>query len=298
MVPRGAAPQSAARSGELARMAARSDGWSSGRTPSCTTGRVPLPPDAGGRGGRAGRRRRGAGGRRRLRHRQGAAPARRAWHAGRGRRGPPGDGRRGAPAQPGRGRLAGRRVRLRDAGSRSPATRPPTSSRAPRPGTGSTPTSACARPTASCARAAGWRCGGTCPARTTTRRSTTPWPAYAAHAPEVGGLPSIQDPDPDGWPGHRPGLDFGPPLDRGFPWTRAYTTAEWLDLLRTHSTTGCCHRTVWRPSSPPSRMPSMITAGCTTTATFASCGRPSAFGDDAARVRPRGTPPCSPAAGW
>ena len=59
--------------------------------------------------------------------------------------------------------------------------------------------------------------------------------AYAAHAPEVGGLPSINDADPDGWPGVATGLDFGPPHERDFPWTQAYTTSEWLELLRTHS---------------------------------------------------------------
>jgi SAM-dependent methyltransferase len=59
--------------------------------------------------------------------------------------------------------------------------------------------------------------------------------AYEEHAPEVGGLPSINDPDPDGWPGASHGLDFGPPLERDFPWTQAYTTEEWIELLRTHS---------------------------------------------------------------
>jgi SAM-dependent methyltransferase len=59
--------------------------------------------------------------------------------------------------------------------------------------------------------------------------------AYAREAPDVAGLPHISDREPDNWPGDTTGLDFGMPLVRDFPWAQAYTTAEWLDLLRTHS---------------------------------------------------------------
>lgn len=59
--------------------------------------------------------------------------------------------------------------------------------------------------------------------------------AYAREAPDVGGLPVINAAPPDNWPGDTAGLDFGLPVERDFPWAQAYTTAEWLDLLRTHS---------------------------------------------------------------
>jgi SAM-dependent methyltransferase len=59
--------------------------------------------------------------------------------------------------------------------------------------------------------------------------------AYAAHAPDVAGLPRIGGGKASDWAGMPNGLDFGLPLERDFPWAQAYTTAEWLDLLRTHS---------------------------------------------------------------
>jgi SAM-dependent methyltransferase len=59
--------------------------------------------------------------------------------------------------------------------------------------------------------------------------------AYRVHAPELDGLPTIQTAPPANWPGDTDGLDFGLPVERDYPWAQAYTTAEWLDLLRTHS---------------------------------------------------------------
>jgi SAM-dependent methyltransferase len=59
--------------------------------------------------------------------------------------------------------------------------------------------------------------------------------AYALHAPEVDGLPRIGGGRASDWAGTPPGLGFGLPVEREYPWTQAYTTAEWLDLLRTHS---------------------------------------------------------------
>lgn len=60
--------------------------------------------------------------------------------------------------------------------------------------------------------------------------------AYAREAPEVGGLPTIDERgEPAEWPGDTAGLDFGLPIHCDVPWAQAYTTAEWLDLLRTHS---------------------------------------------------------------
>ncbi len=57
--------------------------------------------------------------------------------------------------------------------------------------------------------------------------------AYARHAPELDGLPRMVTasealPIPDD-------LAFDPPLTREYVWTQTYTTATWLDLLRTHS---------------------------------------------------------------
>jgi SAM-dependent methyltransferase len=56
---------------------------------------------------------------------------------------------------------------------------------------------------------------------------------YARLAPGLEGLPrpevaSESLPMPED-------LDFDPPIVRSYSWTQAYTTASWLDLLRTHS---------------------------------------------------------------
>lgn len=56
---------------------------------------------------------------------------------------------------------------------------------------------------------------------------------YARLAPDLGGLPRPESaadklPIPDD-------LAFDPPLIRDYVWTHTYTTAAWLDLLRTHS---------------------------------------------------------------
>jgi SAM-dependent methyltransferase len=56
---------------------------------------------------------------------------------------------------------------------------------------------------------------------------------YARHAPGVGGMPrptTVSDELPV-----PADLAFDPPLTRDYRWTQAYTTASWLDLLRTHS---------------------------------------------------------------
>jgi SAM-dependent methyltransferase len=58
--------------------------------------------------------------------------------------------------------------------------------------------------------------------------------AYATHAPEIAyrgisghGWPSLDPlPAPD---------SFRPPIVRHYPWTANYTSAEWTDLLQTHS---------------------------------------------------------------
>jgi SAM-dependent methyltransferase len=47
--------------------------------------------------------------------------------------------------------------------------------------------------------------------------------------PSCGGLPT---PDQDQMPTD---LDFGPPVRRNVLWAHPYTTAEWIDLLQTHS---------------------------------------------------------------
>jgi SAM-dependent methyltransferase len=47
--------------------------------------------------------------------------------------------------------------------------------------------------------------------------------------PSCGGLPT---PDRDEMPAD---VDFGPPVTRDIRWSHPYTTAEWLDLLQTHS---------------------------------------------------------------
>jgi hypothetical protein len=47
--------------------------------------------------------------------------------------------------------------------------------------------------------------------------------------PSCGGLPT---PDQDETPTD---LAFGPPVRRHIHWSQAYTTAEWIDLLETHS---------------------------------------------------------------
>jgi SAM-dependent methyltransferase len=56
---------------------------------------------------------------------------------------------------------------------------------------------------------------------------------YARVAPDVGGLPRPEDatgglPVPEG-------VGFDAPLARDYRWVREYTTAEWTDLMRTHS---------------------------------------------------------------
>lgn len=59
--------------------------------------------------------------------------------------------------------------------------------------------------------------------------------AYERHAPELDGLPRqavVQDGD---WTRIPDDLAFDSPIDRTYTWTRTYSTAEWLDLLRTHS---------------------------------------------------------------
>jgi SAM-dependent methyltransferase len=59
---------------------------------------------------------------------------------------------------------------------------------------------------------------------------------YRRWEPELGGLPSCGGlPVPGRDDGIPPGLDFGPPVTRSIPWAHSYTTAEWLDLLQTHS---------------------------------------------------------------
>jgi hypothetical protein len=75
--------------------------------------------------------------------------------------------------------------------------------------------------------------------------------AYATHAPDVDGLPRVGGGRSSDWAGMPPGLDFGLPLEREYPWTQAYTTAEWLDLLRTHSN----HRLL-----PPERLDRLLGA--------------------------------------
>jgi SAM-dependent methyltransferase len=64
--------------------------------------------------------------------------------------------------------------------------------------------------------------------------------------PSCGNLPrpGHDDPIPDG-------LAFGPAVDRVIPWTRTYTTAEWVDLLQTHSN----HRLL-----PPERLARLLDA--------------------------------------
>jgi SAM-dependent methyltransferase len=59
--------------------------------------------------------------------------------------------------------------------------------------------------------------------------------AYRLHAPGLDGLPTIGNAGSPEWPGNTAGLDFGLPVERDYPWAQAYTTSEWLDLLRTHS---------------------------------------------------------------
>lgn len=59
---------------------------------------------------------------------------------------------------------------------------------------------------------------------------------YRRREPEVGGLPSCGGLPMPGRDDDIPrGLDFGPPVARSIPWGQTYTTAEWLDLLQTHS---------------------------------------------------------------
>lgn len=75
--------------------------------------------------------------------------------------------------------------------------------------------------------------------------------AYERHAPELGGLPRqavVQDSDETWIPDD---LSFDPPIDRTYAWTRTYSTADWLDLLRTHSN----HRML-----PPDRRERLLAA--------------------------------------
>jgi SAM-dependent methyltransferase len=55
---------------------------------------------------------------------------------------------------------------------------------------------------------------------------------YARHAPDLGGLPRPETGEVPPMPAD---LAFDPPLTRDYWWTQTYTTASWLDLLRTHS---------------------------------------------------------------
>jgi SAM-dependent methyltransferase len=59
---------------------------------------------------------------------------------------------------------------------------------------------------------------------------------YGRLEPDLGGLPSCGGlPHPRRADDIPPGLAFGPPVSRSIPWAHTYTTAGWLDLLRTHS---------------------------------------------------------------
>ena len=57
--------------------------------------------------------------------------------------------------------------------------------------------------------------------------------AYARIAPDLEGLPRPVDPG-DTLPMPED-LAFDPPITRSYSWTQGYTTATWLDLIRTHS---------------------------------------------------------------
>jgi SAM-dependent methyltransferase len=73
---------------------------------------------------------------------------------------------------------------------------------------------------------------------------------YRRLEPDVGGLPTCGGlPRPGRADAIPAGLDFGDPVDRDIPWTRTYTTAEWLDLLQTHSN----HRML-----PPERLAPLL----------------------------------------
>jgi SAM-dependent methyltransferase len=56
--------------------------------------------------------------------------------------------------------------------------------------------------------------------------------AYARHAPGVEGLPKPTTGEALPMPAD---LAFDPPITRTYSWTKHYTTASWIDLLRTHS---------------------------------------------------------------
>lgn len=76
---------------------------------------------------------------------------------------------------------------------------------------------------------------------------------YERVAPDLeGGLPKINGPGRGGeWDDTPPGISFEAPVRRDHRWTQTYTTAEWLDLLRTHSN----HRLL-----PPERLDPLLRA--------------------------------------
>lgn len=72
---------------------------------------------------------------------------------------------------------------------------------------------------------------------------------YPRLAPDVGGLPRPENAQ-EGLPIPE-GLGFDAPVTRDYRWVREYTTAEWSDLIRTHSN----HATL-----PPERLDELVAA--------------------------------------
>ena len=58
---------------------------------------------------------------------------------------------------------------------------------------------------------------------------------YDRHVPGEGLMPVPSEVDPAGAETIPPDRGFDPPLTRDYRWTCSYTTAGWLDLMRTHS---------------------------------------------------------------